>query len=146
MTNEQQNRITMNKLNKVENVVFLLGGLMMVVGSGAAVFFQSWAPYLFAMGALCFCLMQFKQRYEGNNFVIQRLSRMMLLSDVLFLLTAFLMFADRFSLFRLLNVDYLVYVQYVYNNWVVVLLVAAMLQLYSMHRIGAELDKEAKKR
>ena len=71
---------------------------------------------------------------------------MMLLSDVLFLLTAFLMFADRFSLFRLLNVDYLVYVQYVHNNWVVVLLVAAMLQLYSMHRIGAELDKEAKKR
>jgi len=44
-----------------------------------------------------------------------------------------------------LGLDHLIYIEYVYNKWVIVLLVAAILQLYSMHRIGHELEKEAKK-
>ena len=43
------------------------------------------------------------------------------------------------------RLDYMDYLQYVRNNWVVTLLVAAILQLYSTHRISRELDKEAKK-
>ena len=38
-----------------------------------------------------------------------------------------------------------IYLQYVNNNWVVVLLVAAVLQLYTTYRISSELEKEAKK-
>ena len=41
---------------------------------------------------------------------------------------------------------YNAYLTYIHNNWVVLLLVAAMLELYSTHRISNELDKEAKKR
>lgn len=38
------------------------------------------------------------------------------------------------------------YAQYVvHNNWVLVLFVAALLELYTMHRISNELAKEAKK-
>lgn len=143
MTNDNLNQLRMNQLSKIESTIFLLGGVLMVIGSGASVLVRPWAPYLFSMGALAFSLMQFKQKYEGGNFVIRRLRRMMLLSDGLFLLTAVLMFADSLNLFRL---DYLSYVQYVHNNWVITLLVAAVLQLYSTHRIGRELDKEAKKR
>ena len=44
-----------------------------------------------------------------------------------------------------LGLDYITYIEYVYNKWVVVLLIAAILQLYSTHRISRELEKEAKK-
>ena len=67
---------------------------------------------------------------------------MMLISDVLFLVAAVLMFANKSII---LGLSYITYIEYVYNKWVVVLLIAALLQLYSMHRIGSELEKEAKK-
>ena len=109
----------------------------MVVGSGASLFLQSWAPYVFAPGALLFVAMQMRQRYEGKDFTVRRLRRMMLLSDVLFLVAALLMFANQSNF---LGLDYLSYIKYVHNNWIVVLLVAAVLQLYSSHRIANELE------
>lgn len=123
--------------------MLLAGGLLMVIGSGASLFLQSWAPYVFAPGAVMFAAMQMRQRYDGSNFNIRRLRRMMLLSDVLFLVAALLMFANRSNFLRL---EYLSYIKYVHNNWIVVLLVAAILQLYASHRIGYELEKDAKKR
>ena len=129
----------MNQLNKTQNIIFLVGGLMMVIGAGASLFAWSWAPYLYAIGAICFTAMQMLQRYEGKNFTIRRLRRMMLISDLLFLLAALLMFANMGNFLQLSQVDY---VQYVYNKWVIVLLIAGILQLYSSHRIGHELEKE----
>ena len=86
--------------------------------------------------------MQMYQRYEGSNFTIRRLRRMMVLSDVLFLVAALFMFAN---MNNILGLSYITYIEYVYNKWVIVLLIAALLQLYSMHRISSELEKEAKK-
>ena len=86
--------------------------------------------------------MQMLQRYEGQNFVIRRLRRIMLLSDVLFLVSALLMFASQGNALHLSHITYL---QYVYNKWVVTLLIAAILQLYTTHRISHELEKEVKK-
>lgn len=115
----------------------------MVVGSGASLFLQAWSSYVFAPGALLFAAMQMHQRYDGPNFNIRRLRRMILLSDVLFLVAALLMFANKGNF---LGLQYLSYVKYVHNNWIVVLLVAAILQLYASHRISSELEKDAKKR
>ena len=129
----------MKTLNKTENTIFILGALLMVVGSGANLFFASWAPYLFAVGTLAFSLMQFKQKYEGTNVILKRLRRLVILSDVCLLLTAVMMFANMDNLFRL---DTLTYIKYVHNNWVVVLLVAAILQLYTSHRISKEILKD----
>ena len=133
----------MRPLNKLETILLLLGGLLMVVGAGASVLLLSWAPYVFAPGALLFAAMQMRQRYEGSNFTVKRLRHIMLLSDVLFLVAALLMFANQGNF---LGLDYLSYIKYVHNNWIVVLLVAAILQLYTSHRIANELEKEAKKR
>ena len=105
----------MRQLNKIQNLIFLVGATLMVVGAGASVLAWKFAPYVFAVGAIAFTSMQLLQRYEGTNFVIRRLRRMMILSDFLFLLSALLMFA---------------------------LLIAALLQLYSIHRIDRELAKE----
>jgi hypothetical protein len=117
----------------------LIGGLLMVVGSGAYVLLQSWAAYVFAPGALLFVAMQLRQRYEGRNINVRRLRRMVFFSDFLFLLAGLLMLANQSNFF---GINYLTYLQYVRNNWIVVLLVAAILQLYTSHRIANELEKE----
>lgn len=128
----------MRQLNKIENTILLLGAVMMVIGSGANIFAQSWAPYVFGMGTVGYVLMQLKQKYEGSNVALKRLRRMVIISDVCLLLAAVMMFANMDNLFRL---DALTYIKYVHNNWVVVLLVAAMLQLYTSHRISKEILK-----
>ena len=132
----------MRELNKLQTAIFLFGGILMAVGAGTTLLGWGSAPYIFAIGALGFSSMQMQQRYEGQNFTIRRLRRMMLLSDVLFLVAALLMFASKGNF---LGLSYIIYIEYVYNKWVIVLLIAALLQLYSMHRIGSELEKEAKK-
>ncbi|MBO4721278.1 MAG: hypothetical protein J5658_15605 [Prevotella sp.] len=129
----------MRQLNKVQSIIYLVGGLLMVIGAGTTLLAWRPAPYVFAVGAICFASMQMLQRYEGQNFTIRRLRRIMLLSDVLFLLAALLMLANQGNF---LGLSYITYMEYVYNKWVVVLLVAAILQLYATHRIGHELEKE----
>jgi hypothetical protein len=133
----------MRELSKWQNVVFLLGGLLMVVGAGVSILSFSVAPYVYGLGAIGFASMQMLQRYDGSSITIRRLRRIMLLSDVLFLLSAVLMFASQGNSF---GMPQIAYVQYVYNKWVVTLMLAAILQLYATHRIGSELEKEAKKR
>lgn len=130
----------MKQLSKTETLLMLLGGLLMVIGSGASLFLQSWAPYVFAPGSLLFAAMQMRQTYEGTNFIIRRLRRIMLISDVLFLIAALMMFANQANF---LGLNFLIYIKYVHNNWIVILLLAAILQLYTSHRIANELEKEA---
>jgi hypothetical protein len=131
----------MKQLSKWEAYVMLVGGLLMVVGAGANVLFCSWAPYVFAPGSLLFVAMQLRQRYEGRDFTIRRLRRIQIISDVLFLVAGLLMIANQSNF---LPLDQLSYIKYVHNNWVVVLLVAAVLQLYTSHRITNELEKDTK--
>ena len=57
----------MRQLSNLESMLLLLGGLLMVIGSGASLFLQPWAPYVFAPGALLFVAMQLRQRYEKLN-------------------------------------------------------------------------------
>lgn len=130
-------------MSNIETAVLLVGGLLMVIGAGASMLLQSWAAYAFAPGALLFAAMQMRQTYEGQNFTVRRLRRMLLLSDALFLLAGLLMLANQSNF---LGLSQLLYIKYVHNNWIVVLLVAAILQLYASHRIANELEKEAKKR
>ncbi len=133
----------MKQLSKTQNIIFAIGALLMLAGAALGMFFRAVAPYVFAIGALAFVAMQVQQRYEGDDLTIQRLRRIMLLSDVLLIVAAALMFADYGNPFGL---DQLTWLQYVHNNWVVVLLIAAVMQLYAVFRIDSELRQEAKKR
>ena len=110
----------MRQLSKTETIILLVGGLLMVVGAGGSMFLQSWAAYIFAPGALMFAAMQMRQTYDGNNFTVRRLRRILLTSDVLFLLAGLLMLANQSNFF---GIDLLLYIKYVHNNWIVVLLV-----------------------
>lgn len=115
----------------------------MVAGAAMGIFLRHAAPYVFAVGAVCYVSMQMLQRYEGSDFTIRRLRRIMVLSDLLLLFTAVLMFADNGNP---LGFDHITYVSYIKGNWVPILLIAAVLQLYTTYRISSELEKEAKKR
>lgn len=126
--------LTMRQLNKWQNAVFVIGAVLMVIGAGATVLRWDGAPWVYAMGAVAFTSMQMQQSYEGRDFTIRRLRRIMLFSDFLFLFTAMLMFVSRWP--QLGGLDWLTYVNYVHNNWVVTLLLASILQLYTTHRIS----------
>ena len=132
-------------------IVLLSGAVLMVAGAGLYVFgTMLMASWIFLVGALCFASMQMMQTYSGNNFTIRRLRRIMVTGDVLFILSALLMVENSyglllpcFSSFR--PTDTSITSLMFNNNWVLLLLVAAMLEIYTTHRISGELAKEAKK-
>jgi len=47
--------------------------------------------------------------------------------------------------FMLIPIPWQYHVQWVHNNWVVLLLAGAVIELYTTHRIQHEEEKEAKK-
>ena len=92
------------------------------------------------------CGGQMAQTYEGNNFVIRRLRRIMVIGDVCFIIAALLMIESNFRIlfpYMATTIEgYTSWVKYVYNNWVVALLIAAIIEMYTTHRIAHELNKE----
>mgnify|MGYP000192988305 CR=1 FL=1 len=132
----------MKQLTKIQNIIFLLGAILMVVGSGIYIIGWSFAAWIFTVGAIAFAYLQYEQSYDGSNITVKRLRRIQLTGDLFFVLTALLMLEDKYMFIK---IDLLYYVQYVHNNWVVILLCAAIIELYTTHRISHELDKEAKK-
>lgn len=142
----------MRQLSRLQSLLFLIGGMLMVVGAGMYVFaMREVASWIFLVGALLFAAMQISQRYEGTDFVIRRLRRITILADVLFVLAGLLMVECAYGFVRPwfyahVHNGSMAYLTYIYNKWVVVLLIAAILEVYTTHRISHELDKEAKKR
>lgn len=142
----------MRELSRIQSIIFAIGGLLMVAGIGCVVFgmatlwLQQCGAIAFAIGALCFAVMQMSQVYQGSSLVIRRLRRIMIFADICFIISALLLvenvFQIVFPLFAGTIDGYNAYIHYIYNNWVVTLLIAAILEMYSMHRISNELKKE----
>jgi hypothetical protein len=143
----------MRQLSKPQSVIFALGALLMVIGVGMVVFGVTLAPAVrqagavcYLVGALCFAGMQLSQVYTGANFTIRRLRRIMIFADLCFILAGLLLvenvFQIIFPLFATTIDGYNAYIHYIYNNWVVALLIAAILEMYSMHRISYEIRRE----
>ena len=129
----------------------LIGAVLMVIGA-ALLFFniKMAAPWVFLAGAAAFTTMQLRQSYEGTNFTIRRLRRIMIAGDIAFMLSALMMIENSYHFLLPFFIEsspegYMNYIRYINNNWVVLLLVAAVLELYSTHRITHELNKDAKK-
>lgn len=134
----------MKQLNKLQTLIFLTGGAMMVVGAGcfALMWQQKIACWIYLVGALMFGVMQMMQEYQGNNFIVKRLKRIMSLADIFFILSGFLMVDMVYRFLQSAFDNYLTYYNTIYNKWVVLLLIAAILEMYTMHRIEHELSKE----
>jgi hypothetical protein len=134
----------MKQLSKTQNIILLIGALLMAVGacSFAVMFQQKIMCWVYLFGALLFVAMQVQQKYEGTNFAIKRLRRIVFFSHLLFILAGLLMADTVYFFLKPLFSSQYEYITFVYNKWVVLLMIAAIVQLYTTHRISSELKKE----
>lgn len=86
--------------------------------------------------------MQSMQSYEGRNLAIIRLKKIQGFADLFFVLSGINMVDTVYHFFGTLFDNQEAYITYFYNKWVVLLLIAAILELYTTHRISSELKKE----
>lgn len=139
----------MKQLSKIQSIIFLAGGALMVIGVGCCVL-QA-APlvmcWVFLLGAVMFATMQLLQVYEGRELTVRRLKKTQNLSDILFIVSGIIL-ADTVyanaghSFFRGFFTNQETYITFLYNKWVVLLLIAAILEVYTAHRIEHELSKK----
>ena len=156
MIHQQKNNNKMRILSPWQTVLMTAGG-MLTVGSAIAMMAATiatadWlvevgmtAPWTFALGVMAFVSMQLLQRYEGGDFTVARLRRMLIISDICLVVAALLMIENVYH-FVMPYVAHdlksmITYLQVVRNNWVVLVLVAAILQLYATMRLSSELKK-----
>ena len=134
----------MKQLSKLQSIVFLLGGALMVVGVGSFVllFYQSVSCWVFLAGAILFATVQLMQTFESDNITIKRLKKIQDLSDILFIIAGIILVDTVYGFFRDFFSNYENYVTYLYNKWVIVLFLATLLELYTVHRIDYELSKK----
>jgi len=138
------NTIQMRQLSKLQSILFMLGGLLMVVGAGCYVFMfaQPVVCWVFLLGTILFAAMQCMQSYEGTDMTVRRLKRIMTLADLFFVLAGLLMVDTTYQFLRDAFNNVIDYYQMVYNKWVVLLLIAVALEVYTTHRISHMLGKQ----
>lgn len=137
----------MKELSKTQFVIFTIGGILMVIGAGCMAFgfmlskLVGITAWLFLLGTVLFSVMQATQVYEGKDVTIRRLKNIQYFADLCFVLSGISMVDTVHGLFASLFSDRVTYLTYVYNKWVVFLFIAALLEVYTVHRISHELKK-----
>jgi len=106
--------------------LYVVGAIMALIG--AAVHITGWlyAPYIYTIGATLFALAQINSPYHGDNRIIKRLRRQQIFGALFLILAgAFMFFTNK-------------------NEWIVILTIGAVLELYTSFRIPQEENKEKK--
>ena len=118
--------------------------MLMVAGAGCYVMMwqQKIVCWIFLVGSVMFSLMQTMQVYSGTELVLRRLKNIQGLASLLFVISGVLMADSAYGFFRPMFDNIADYIELVYNKWVVLLLVAALLEVYTTHRINNELSKK----
>lgn len=136
----------MKKLNKIESILFMVGGMLMVTGIGCYVFMlaPSITCWLALTGSILFSTLHMMQAYEGSLLAIKRLKRILNIADLLFVIAGILIVDSTYNFLRPAFENQESYITYVYNKWVLLLLIAAILEVYATHRIDYLLKKQGK--
>lgn len=111
-------------MKKIIPALYAIGGIMALIG--AAVYITGWtlAPYIYTVGATLFALAQLNTPYDGDNKNIKRLRRQQTMG----------------SLFLVAAGAAMIYLQN--NEWIMILTIGAVIQLYTSFRIPQEEKKE----
>ena len=126
----------MKELNRWQTGLLILGALLLMVGlMWRLVLPIQGACWVTTTGVLLFASMQMLSRYEGSNFAVQRLRLQQVRSDFLFLVMAGLMVMQYIGCGPAWNSG---------NLWIMCLVIACVLQIYTAFRIPAELEKETR--
>jgi len=120
----------MKQLTALENLLFRVGAIMIISGLAVHLFSEVASLFLFGIGVLLFTLMQLRAEYLGTYFVLKRLRRQQLISCVLLYCSVICMVMQTFRLGMFQR-----------NEWLVCLVISAIIQLYTAWRIPAELSK-----
>lgn len=136
----------MKKLNKIESILFMLGGMLMVTGIGCYVFMlaPSITCWIALTGSILFSTLHMMQAYESSQLAIKRLKRILNIADLLFVIAGILIVDSTYNFLRPAFENQESYITYVYNKWVLLLLIAAILEVYATHRIDYLLKKQGK--
>lgn len=136
----------MKKLNKIESILFMVGGMLMVTGIGCYVFMlaPSITCWIALTGSILFSTLHMMQAYEGSQLAIKRLKRILNIADLLFVIAGILIVDSTYNFLRPAFENQESYITYVYNKWVLLLLIAAILEVYATHRIDYLLKKQGK--
>lgn len=125
----------MKELSPVQNTIFRAGAILFVLGLALHLFLPLVGMILYVVGILGFSSMQMLARYEGNDFVINRLRRQQVISDFVFLLSAAAMMSQELHFGP----------SWAHRNlWTLLLIIGCILQLYTAFRLPSELEKKMK--
>lgn len=141
----------MRQLTKTESVIMVVGAALMAVAAVMFVFaIRKPAAWIMLVGTGAFVAMQMRQTYQGKNITIRRLRSIMTVGNIFFVIAALLMVENAYQFLRPVFLKNgvsgdIMYFQYIFNKWVIALLVGSLIELYTTHRISSELKKEEKK-
>ncbi len=124
-------KIRMIKMTKIETYLMNVGGVFILLGASAYLFYPIASTYIYIIGALLFGCIQIKNGYRGNNIIIRRLRRQQIFAALLLMLTGLLMITNTYR-----------WIYCRHNEWVICLTIAAIMELYSSFRLSHELKKE----
>ncbi len=112
----------------IRDIIFMVSSIAVIIGAALPLFLIhfSCTPYIYAGGALGMALCRFSYRYKGKNFRLKRLHHIEVFSALFLLASAFFMFKDN-------------------HDWIMFLMVSALLQLYTSIIVPREEKKEAEK-
>lgn len=111
-------------MKKLYSFIYMLGGIMLVVGAALYITKWVWAPFIYIAGSLMFGAMQMMDRYTGTNWIVRRLRRQQIVGAIALMLTGVLMLVCK------------------HNEWILCMLVGCLMQLYTAFRIPQEMEKE----
>ena len=105
----------MNK-NKIGFPLYGIGYIVIIISTLLFIFNDwSWVCYIFAAGAICTIIGRYMTLPQATDFRIRRLNGMLMISAVLILATAYLMYLGK-------------------NAWAITLTIAAFIDIYTTFR------------
>ena len=145
----------MRPLDRIQSIVFVISSVALAAGAGCYAFLvaRPAAAVVFLVGALGFCVLQQQQiapLHHHPTLTLRRLHAIMTIAHVLFVLAGLLMAEEQFQPVGKWLADrdttggsrYISFITLTHGKWVVMLLIAAILELYTTQRISHELSQD----
>lgn len=126
----------MRPLSPIQNALFRLGGLLMLVALVLPLFMADVTEYsaiAFAIGALLFGCMQILARYDGKDITVRQLRRQQIAGALFLIIAAILFIGKTFRIGPLRG-----------DEWKLALAVAAVFEVYTAFRIPHALKRAEK--
>lgn len=108
---------------KIVNVLYRICWVALLIGAAGRLFFWSSAPLVYLPASLLLLVAQFMLRERGGDFVLRRLVIQQMLGGLVLVAAGVLMFT------------------HTRNEWIVAMLIGAIMQLYTAYRIPQEVEK-----